>query len=223
MVNIVGHRGAAGLAPENTLAGFEHAIDLGVDAIEFDVRATVDGTPVLLHDATLERTTGTAGRLQDLELADLRALGDRDDWYVPTLEEALTYFEDCPIELHVDIKETGVEAATIRQLEAAALAAPVIVFSSIPEVVRSIADVPFDIGYSVSEVTRESLVFATEHAVSFVLGPGRPDRPGVEWIEEHDMKAGISTVNCHSAIQRSLELKPYSVLTDRPDLALELR
>ena len=55
---IIGHRGASAVAPENTMAAFGEAIDVGADGIEFDVRLTRDGVPVVIHDGTLRRTGG---------------------------------------------------------------------------------------------------------------------------------------------------------------------
>lgn len=62
---IIGHRGAAGLAPENTEAAFHAAVLAGVDAVEFDVQFTADGWPVVFHDETLERMAGVAARIRD--------------------------------------------------------------------------------------------------------------------------------------------------------------
>lgn len=62
---IIGHRGAAGLAPENTEAAFRAAVSAGVDAVEFDVQFTADGWPVVFHDETLERMAGVASRIRD--------------------------------------------------------------------------------------------------------------------------------------------------------------
>lgn len=72
MIEVIGHRGAAGLAPENTLASFRTAIELGVDAVEFDLHVSRDGELVVLHDDSLERTTTGAGRVEDLTLAEIR-------------------------------------------------------------------------------------------------------------------------------------------------------
>ena len=71
---IFAHRGASAHAPENTLAAFELALQQGADAIELDVKLTVDGHVVVIHDATVDRTTGARGRVKDLSLAELRAL-----------------------------------------------------------------------------------------------------------------------------------------------------
>ena len=68
---VIGHRGAAARAPENTLAGLRRAKQLGCEAVEFDVRLTADGALVLCHDATLDRTTTGRGRVSAQFLAEL--------------------------------------------------------------------------------------------------------------------------------------------------------
>jgi len=72
MPTVIGHRGAAGRAPENTLAGFRCAKSLGCDWIEFDVRLTADGTLVVCHDSRLDRTTDTTGRIATMMLPVVR-------------------------------------------------------------------------------------------------------------------------------------------------------
>lgn len=90
---VVAHRGASAEEAENTLEAFELAVSLGADAVEFDVRITADGHAVVLHDATVDRTTNGAGLVRDLTLADVRALAiataDGTMTRVPTLAEAL--------------------------------------------------------------------------------------------------------------------------------------
>ena len=72
MVYVIGHRGAAGLAPENTLKSIRVAVELGVEYVEFDVRRTRDGFPVVVHDQTVDRTTNGSGAVQELDLAAIR-------------------------------------------------------------------------------------------------------------------------------------------------------
>ena len=80
---VVAHRGASIEQPENTIAAFEAAIDAGADAVEFDVRMTVDGHAVVMHDADVSRTTDGNGLVSEMTLEEIRTLG------VPTLEETL--------------------------------------------------------------------------------------------------------------------------------------
>jgi len=91
---VFAHRGASARAPENTIAAFELALTHQADAIELDVKLSADGYVVVMHDATVDRTTDGKGRVRDLPLAELKALdaGSRfSDQFkgekVPTLEE----------------------------------------------------------------------------------------------------------------------------------------
>jgi glycerophosphoryl diester phosphodiesterase len=98
----IGHRGAAALAPENTLHSFERAIELGVDFVEFDVLDLADGTLVLAHsDDLLEVSHGaSAGSVRGRTLPALRQVAPE----LPTLDEALEFFTSRPVSLHVDVK-----------------------------------------------------------------------------------------------------------------------
>jgi glycerophosphoryl diester phosphodiesterase len=98
----IGHRGAAALEPENTIAAFGRAIELGVDFVEFDVLDLADGTLVLAHsDDLLEVSHGAAaGRVQRLRLEELRDVAPQ----LPTLDEALDFFASFESGLHVDVK-----------------------------------------------------------------------------------------------------------------------
>jgi len=71
-LSLQAHRGAAGLAPENTLAAFRTALGLGLDGAELDLQATRDGVVVVIHDDTVDRTTDRSGRIAELSLAELR-------------------------------------------------------------------------------------------------------------------------------------------------------
>jgi glycerophosphoryl diester phosphodiesterase len=97
---IIGHRGASAIAPENTMAAFREAIAAGADGIEFDVRLTRDGVPVVIHDRTLHRTSRLAHRIADLTWAELQQV----DQTVPSLDELLTLFETNELLMYLEIK-----------------------------------------------------------------------------------------------------------------------
>ncbi len=122
-VRVIGHRGAAGVAPENTLPSLRHAVRAGAHAVEFDVQCTCDGQLVLLHDSTVDRTTDGSGRIDDLSLDEVRGL---DAGYrftsnggsgfpfrgrnvrIPTLTEAFAEIgDDIPVVLEIKSHRAG--------------------------------------------------------------------------------------------------------------------
>lgn len=118
-VEIHGHRGARGLRPENTLPGFAHALDLGVDAVELDVGRSADGVIVLNHDQALSPAnladTGPAwpgdpafpyvGRpIRELTLAQLRTVDAGSGARIPTLEETCALLAPANVKLSVELK-----------------------------------------------------------------------------------------------------------------------
>ncbi len=117
---LIGHRGAAALAPENTLASIRAAAESGVSWIEVDAKLARDRVPVLMHDATLERTTTAQGPVADLTAAELGRLdaGTRFDPRfagepVPTLAQCLEECRTLGLGLDLEIKpDKGSEAAT---------------------------------------------------------------------------------------------------------------
>ncbi len=95
-MQVIGHRGASAGAPENTMAAFTRALDLGADGFEFDVQLTSDGRAVVMHDAMLERTTNGNGPVFEASFDEIREL-DAGGWFapefagerVPSLDEVL--------------------------------------------------------------------------------------------------------------------------------------
>lgn len=88
-MEIVGHRGACGYAPENTLKAFAKAIELGCDRAELDVHVSLDHVPVVIHDEALERTTNGQGPVSNLTVAQLKALNAGEGEQIPTLREVM--------------------------------------------------------------------------------------------------------------------------------------
>ncbi|KAF0146544.1 MAG: glycerophosphoryl diester phosphodiesterase [Rhodospirillaceae bacterium] len=120
---VIGHRGAAIVAPENTLAAFRAAAGMGVTMIEFDVKLTANGYPVVFHDDTLSRTTNGHGRMRDITLEELERL-DAGFWFepafageqVPTLEVALSFLISVGMSVNIELKpcpETDEQTAQI--------------------------------------------------------------------------------------------------------------
>jgi len=129
LASVIGHRGAAARAPENTLAGLRTAHALGARWVEFDVMLTADGAPVLIHDETLSRTTNGRGRVAQRTLAEIRAL-DAGRWHgpafagerVPTLEEAVAVLVELGLHANVEIKPARGHAPATGEVVAGTLA-----------------------------------------------------------------------------------------------------
>jgi glycerophosphoryl diester phosphodiesterase len=124
---IIGHRGARGLAPENTMPAFQIAADLGIDGVEFDVQRTRDGKLIVFHDENVKRITTVDGMVEAMTLDEIKALdagstfgpdfaGER----IPTLREVLDFLRQTDLLLFIELKDpwryAGMEAAIIRLL-----------------------------------------------------------------------------------------------------------
>jgi glycerophosphoryl diester phosphodiesterase len=103
MVLRIGHRGAAGHAPENTLAAFRKAVELGCDMTELDVHICASGEHVVIHDEKVDRTTNGRGWVSKLNLSDLRSLDAGDGEQIPLLSEVLALLKDRII-LNIELK-----------------------------------------------------------------------------------------------------------------------
>ena len=129
---IIGHRGAAGSAPENTLAAFAKGLALGAEILESDIHATRDGVPVLIHDPDVGRTTQGTARVEELNLDQLRELDagyrfstDEGKSFpergqgvrIPTLEEAFEAFPDAHFNLEIKANPAKLVGRVIELVE----------------------------------------------------------------------------------------------------------
>lgn len=112
----VAHRGASAAAPENTLAAFRAALELGADGVELDVQLSRDGEVVVCHNTTVDQTTDGHGPLRDMTLAELRTL-DAGSWFgpefagerIPTLQEVFDLIGNRAL-LNVEMKTVGLRS-----------------------------------------------------------------------------------------------------------------
>lgn len=133
---IVGHRGNAARAPENTIESFRQAVELGVDALELDVHVSSDGQVVVIHDPTLDRTTDGSGRVERLTLAEIQRVDagarftpDRGATWpyrgrritIPTLDEVLRAFPTTPLLVEIKASEAARPAREVIERHAATM------------------------------------------------------------------------------------------------------
>jgi glycerophosphoryl diester phosphodiesterase len=117
---VIAHRGASGLAPENTLDAFRLGLGLGADALELDVRLSRDGVAVVIHDPTLDRTTDRTGAVAELSFDQIRAAnagGAGGGVRIPAFREVLESFPTTP--LLVEIKAAEAQEAVAGEIERA--------------------------------------------------------------------------------------------------------
>lgn len=115
LMYIVGHRGARGLAPENTLASFRAGIKAGADWIEFDVRATSDGRVVVVHDSHTLRIGSKLKSIKRTSYKDLKQVRIFDSHAIPTLAEAMNAIEG-HAKINIEIKSEGCAEAVVNAI-----------------------------------------------------------------------------------------------------------
>ncbi len=164
---VIGHRGNCAHAPENTIESFAQAVSLGADAIEFDVRVTADGIPVVHHDPTVNRTTDGSGEISRMTFAEVRELdaGSRftsdsgktfpyrgKGHRIPKLDEVLEAFPSTPVLIEI---KTALAATGIRKsLESHNAEARCLVDAMDIRAVRVFADSAIPTGAARSDVAR---------------------------------------------------------------------
>ncbi|HET7341905.1 MAG TPA: glycerophosphodiester phosphodiesterase family protein [Methylomirabilota bacterium] len=245
-MQVAAHRGGAALAPENSLAAFRNAVALGADALEFDVHLTSDGEPVVIHDATLDRTTTGHGAVGDTTLAKVRALHLRDRAgavtaeRVPTLGEVLDVAAASPsIQVLPEIKTgpggrryPGIEGRLIAMLQARGLLderATVQAFEDVTLKRLHELEPTLRTMFLVSQGRVASAGVEAVEAVRWATAAGASDL-GIDHrlvdarlvtaARDAHLRVAAWTVNEESELRRLADLGVDCVMSDRPDLAL---
>ena len=113
---IMGHRGAAALEPENTLLSIARAMEIGVDAVEIDVRLTKDKEIVVIHDPTVDRTTNGTGPVSSYALKEMKKLDAGKGETIPTLDEVIDLIGN-KVRLVIELKEEGTERRVVELIK----------------------------------------------------------------------------------------------------------
>jgi glycerophosphoryl diester phosphodiesterase len=218
---VVAHRGAPVAEPENTIPSFEAAVAAGADAVEFDVRLSADGVPVVLHDAAVDRTTDGQGLVRDLTVAELGRItiprGERHATTVPTLEVVLSALsgrvgvdielKQLPGEPDFDPDVSRLVEATLRTIDSTSFVGPVLLTSFNPfaiDAVRRLApDLPIGLLTDRSVEANVALGFAREHAYDWILPPvPRVVEAGDRIVSRaHDVGLQVGTWNTEDPAQ----------------------
>ncbi len=220
---VIGHRGAAGHRPENTLASLRLALTLGADAVEVDVQMLA-GALIVLHDETLERTTNGHGHYKAMSLAALRALDAGEGERVPLLEEVIAL--TCGrIGLNIEVKEAGIAAQVVDFVLAATTALPAwrarILLSSFDiETSAVLARLRGTMGFGLlyEEAFESALARALELGAKSLHMPLRAlDAAAVSRAQAQGLAVYVYTVNANADIARCRAAGVDGVFSDYPD------
>jgi glycerophosphoryl diester phosphodiesterase len=235
---IVAHRGASSTNPENTLTSFEAAARLGARIVEFDVRLTADGAPVVIHDPTVDRTTDGSGAVHEMTAAEIASLGIGSAEHVPTLDEVLELLSGrtgVAIEIKVLPGEPGFDAAsdavvraTHDALERTAFVGPVLAMSFNPAWIDASRAIDPDVatGFLTTQLVPpgDALAFALANGHAMVL-PGTRSlvaagRTFVERAHAQGCRVGTWTADDPGAVRTLLEMGVDAIASNDPAMAL---
>ena len=219
---IIGHRGAAADAPENTLAAFTLALAQGADGVELDVQLCADGVPIIIHDTTVDRTCDGTGRVADLSLAELRLLTIDNDHPIPTLDDLFATFGRRTL-YNVELKALGrggdaLAAAVARAISAHGVAEQVLISSFSPFTLRA-ARRHLPPGVPLA-LLRERRATRAAHALLRAAAdhPHHPliDESLMAWARWRGLRVNAWTVDDPAEARRLLQLGVHGIITNRP-------
>jgi len=224
MIKVTGHRGAAGLEPENTLRSIRRAIDLGVDRVEIDVRVTRDGRLVVIHDETVDRTTNGHGYVNELTLDEIRKLDAGKGEKVPTLEEVLEITKG-KVELQIELKVPEATSSTLRLIERENAEGEVIITSFMHDLLRRVHDFNPELRTGAlffnveGDICRKALnVYSKAVHVYY----RNVDAELVRHAHEMGLEIEVWNPDEPKEMMRMIKLGVDSIGTNRPDILLNL-
>jgi glycerophosphoryl diester phosphodiesterase len=250
-LQVIAHRGGAGLRPENTLAAFEHARALGADVLEMDTRATADGTLVVLHDATVDRTTNGHGPVDAMPLAELKKLDAGYRWTmdggrsypfratgvrVPTLSEVFERFPDTHMVVEIKPPRPSLARDLCSLIRRTRMSSRVLVASmhasnleafrrDCAEVVTSMGPGEARLFYLASVLRLAAALTPEAQALQIPYAWGERvlvNAPLVAAARARNLKLEVWTLNDEARMRQALALGVDGIMTDRPDLLLRV-
>ena len=224
MPYVVGHRGAAALLPENTIAGFQHAINLGCEYLECDVHLSKDNHLVIIHDDTVDRTTNGAGNVADLSLAELRQLDAGQGHQIPILQEVLDIIRG-KVTLLCELKGAFTAEATARTVLDNDLQDQVIFtsfqFGRLARIKQ--IDPTLQTGATFGQPPPDALEQALAlGAISVGIHYERMTAEFVEQARRYGLNLRAWNPDSEADIQRMIDLDPVGISSNRPDRVLRL-
>jgi glycerophosphoryl diester phosphodiesterase len=246
------HRGASARAPENTLEAFRLAVEAGAGGLELDVHVTRDGEVVVIHDATVDRTTDGSGAVAEMELEEIQRLdagyhfspdGGRNFPYrgrgvrIPTLTEVYASFPEARVNADIKEAQSGAEEAVLRVIRSAGAEERTLIASSEHPVVRRFRRISR--GRIATAASRREIAAFYVLSRAHLGALARPDydalqvpveHRGIELVTPRFLRAARSTgvrvdvwtINAAAEMRWLLDLGVSGIMTDHPEVLAAL-
>lgn len=215
----IGHRGAKAYEPENTLRSFKYAIDLGVDAVELDVRKTKDNELVVIHNADVDKTTDGKGSVNELTLEEIKKLVTDKGEQVPTLEEVLDLVGK-QVKVLVEIKETGIEEQVLGLIREKELTDNVIVISFHEDALRKVREMDDKVATGLLYVRHKNPIqTALDLKAEYLLSLYQfTHSTNIRKAHENGLKVIVWTINRKEEVAEYKNKGVDGIASDRPDI-----
>ena len=215
----IGHRGARAYEPENTLRSFQRAIELGVNAVELDVRRTLDNEIVVLHNADVNKTTNGRGSVSELTLDEIKRLVTEKGEKIPTLEEALQFLGK-RVKILVELKETGIEEKVLDLVHKKGLTDNVILISFHEEALRKVRELDDTVATGLIYVSHKNPVQAAlDLKAEYLLPLYRfTHSANVKKAHENGLKLIVWTINTAEEVAEYKKKGVDGIASDKPDI-----
>jgi len=222
-ITVIGHRGAGGLEPENTMRSFRKALELGVDVIECDVHMTKDRQVILMHDHTVDRTTNGSGPVNTFTFEAIRKLDAGKGEQVPTLQELLELARG-KADLHVELKDPTAVESVLDMVEQTGMEDAVFLTTGDTEVLRRVRSLHPTI--RLEHIFGEPPADAVERALS--VGAKRISchfkhltRAYVDKGHAHDLEVIAWPPNTPEEQKYALSFGVRLICSDHPDVLID--
>lgn len=219
----IGHRGAKAYEPENTILSFKRALELGVNAVELDVRRTKDGEIVVIHDAEVDRTTNGKGLVSDLTLKEIKELSTEKGEKIPTLDEALAFL-DRKVKVLIEIKEVGIEEKVLEIVKSRGLEDNVIIISFHEDSLKKVREMNGVIKTGLIYVRhKDPIKAALSLKAQYLLPMYKFVYPSlVKRAHENGLKVIVWTINTPEEAREYARMGVDGIASDRPDILKDL-
>jgi glycerophosphoryl diester phosphodiesterase len=215
----IGHRGARAYEPENTLSSFNKALEIGVDAVEFDVRKTKDDQLVVIHDADVKRTTNGKGLVSELTLEEIKGFSAEKGEKIPTLKEALDFL-DTKVKIVIELKETNVEEKVLKAVREKGLQKNVVIVSFIEKALRKIRELDEEVETGLIYVKHKNPVKAALELKASYLLPlySFTHTANVQKAHDNGLKIIVWTINKPEEVAEYQKKGVDGIASDKPDI-----